>query len=348
MQIVFVVNDPLKVVAEDTTVRLARSAGKRGHGVFLVGIADLSYHADGTVHGVAVQPREPAHESDESFLGDVQGSDAQRVQVCMSGVDAVFLRHDPAEEPMNRQWAPMSGLLFAELVAAAGVLVVNDPRHLTDAMNKTYFQQFPEEVRPRTCISRNAKEITDFIDAEGGTAVVKPLQGSGGQGVFLVNPHTRPNLNQVVEATTRDGYALVQEYLPEAREGDMRLILLNGEPLCVDGQYASVRRFAAGDDVRNNLSAGGSCEFEQPDEAALRLAEAVKPKLKTDGMFFVGLDIVRDKLMEINVNSPSGINQIEDLCGIDFSAVVIANLERKLEQRARYRKALPNAFLATL
>ena len=161
--------------------------------------------------------------------------------------------------------------------------MLNDPSHLTDAVNKTYFQHFPEEVRPSTCITRHVDEVNAFLEAHGGRGVIKPLQGSGGQGVFIVDEDSAQNLNQIIEATVRDGYAIVQEYLPEASKGDLRVLTLNGRPLKVDGTYAAVRRASTTEDHRSNLSAGGSATMEEPDEAALRVAEMCAPKLIDDG-----------------------------------------------------------------
>src|SRR5690606_37151757 len=208
----------------------------------------------------------------------------------------------------SRPWAPNSALLFAQLVVARGVIVLNDPTHLTDASNKTYFQHFPEDVRPVTCISRDADEIKAFIAAQGGRGVIKPLQGSGGQGVFVVNDDGGANVNQMIDAVIRDGYAIAQQYLPKAADGDLRLLTLNGRPLQVDGRYACFRRYNDSGDARSNISAGGKIELVEPDEDALRLAELVAPKLIHDGMYLAGLDIVGDKLMEVNVDTSGGIN----------------------------------------
>ena len=242
----------------------------------------------------------------------------------------------------------MSCLLFAQLVTRRGVIVLNDPFHLTNASNKTYFQHFPEEVRAVTCISRDADELRDFIATHGGQGVIKPLQGSGGQGVFVVKDDDGANLNQMIEAVIRDGYAIAQEYLPRAAEGDLRLLTLNGRPLRVDGQYACIRRYNDSGDARSNISAGGKFELVTPDAEALRAAEIVAPKLIRDGMYFAGLDIVGDKLMEVNVDTPGGINMAEDLTGVDFSGHIIADLERKVRLRDQYRGTLGNVELAML
>ena len=121
-------------------------------------------------------------------------------------------------------------------------MVLNDPENLARAINKTYFQHFPEEVRPKTCISRNVDEIKRFIDEQHGKVVIKPLQGSGGKNVFLVGEDERANLNQMIDAVLRDGYCVAQEYLPAAAKGDVRLFVMNGRPLMHDGKYAAFRR----------------------------------------------------------------------------------------------------------
>ena len=152
----------------------------------------------------------------------------------------------------------------------------------------------------------------------------------------------------MIDAVIRDGYAIAQEYLPKAKDGDLRLLMLNGRPLEVDGTYACIRRYNDSGDARSNISAGGKYEMAVPDADALRLAELVAPKLIRDGMYFVGLDIVGDKLMEVNVDTPGGINMVEELTGLDFSGHIIDDLERKLRLRKHYGRALTNVELAML
>ncbi len=337
MKLGFVIND-IKTEKENfTTIRLARRANDQGHEVFLVGLGDFTYQRDGTVTGRAVCPPGTKYESDVELLADLQGPEARTEKVTLSGLDVLMLRSDPADELQTRPWAPTSALLFAQLAAREGVVVLNDPTHLTDASNKTYFQQYPEIVRPRTCITRDPSEIKAFVEEEGGSAVIKPLQGSGGRGVFVITAETLPNLNQIIETTIREGYAIVQEYLPLAAKGDTRMLTLNGRPLCVDGTYACIRRYNDSGDARSNISAGGKFEMAEPDEDALRLAEVAGPKLIRDGMYFAGLDIVGDKMMEINVDTPGGLSMMEDLTGKDFSGYILEDLERKVRLRAHYR-----------
>ena len=344
----FVVNDVATEKNNYTTIRLARTAVNRGHQVALIGLGDFIYDANGTVRARAHVPRESHYADDDALLADLQGPDAEIHRISVEDLDVLMLRSDPAEEVVERPWAPNSGLLFAQLAALKHVIVLNDPTHLTDASNKTYFQHFPEEVRPVTCITLDADEIKSFINSHDGYGVIKPLQGSGGQSVFVVTPDSGANLNQMIEAVTRDGYAIVQEYLPKAVDGDLRLLTLNGRPLCVDGKYACFRRYNDSGDARSNITAGGKIDMAVPDEDALRLAEIVAPKLMRDGMYLAGLDIVGDKMMEINVDTPGGINMAEELTGVDFSGHIVSDLERKVRLRDQYNRTLTNNELAMM
>src|SRR5690606_14744210 len=146
----------------------------------------------------------------------------------------------------------------------------------------------------------------------------------------------------------RDGYVVVQEYLPEAKDGDVRMFVMNGRPLMVDGEYAAFRRRSSGADIRSNMSAGGKAERVQVTQEMLTLVEAVRPKLVVDGMFLVGLDIVGDKLMEVNVFSPGGLGSCQQLYEVDFSPAIITDLERKVALREHYGSQLPNKARATL
>jgi glutathione synthase len=347
MKIGFVINDLATEKAEFTTVRLALTAANRGHEAWLIGVGDFLHLHDGTVHAYAAGIRRGKAKSAEAFLEKCKAEDA-RQRICVDELDILMLRNDPAEDAKHRPWAQTSGILFGQLAVSRGVLVLNDPGHLADAINKTYFQHFPEEVRPQTCISCNPAEIKSFIDEHGGRGVVKPLQGSGGHGVFLVRPDDNANVNQIIEAVTRDGYAVVQEYLPAAADGDVRLFVMNGRALQIDNSYAAFRRVGANGDARSNVSAGGQIEPAELDDDALRLVEMVRPKLVSDGMFLVGLDIVGNKLMEINVFSPGGLGIAEELNDRAFTECVIEDLERKVAIRRHYGHTVSNVQMATL
>jgi glutathione synthase len=275
--------------------------------------------------------------------------DAHAQEVPVVDFDVLMMRNDPADDMIERPWAVTSGVLFAQLsVAVGGTLVVNDPANLAHAVNKTYFQHFPESVRPTTLISRDPDELAQFVNATSGGAVLKPLQGSGGAGVFFVSDDESPNLNQMIEALGRDGYIVAQEILPDAQHGDVRLFLMNGVPLTVDGRHAAFRRVNTSGDGRSNMRVGGVPEPVEVDDVMLAVAEAVRPKLVADGMFLVGLDIVGDKLMEANVFSPGGLGTCETLYDVRFVDAVVDALEHKVDLQARYRGAIENVDLAVL
>lgn len=152
----------------------------------------------------------------------------------------------------------------------------------------------------------------------------------------------------MIEAVSRDGYVVAQEYLPQAAQGDVRLFMMNGEPLRYKGRYAAFRRMRSGEDIRSNIHAGGIKGQAEVDEAALRIAEIVRPKLVADGMFLVGLDIVGDKLMEINVFSPGGLGSAQSFENVNFAVAVIIALERKVQYMGYYQRNFNNTDMAML
>ena len=151
-----------------------------------------------------------------------------------------------------------------------------------------------------------------------------------------------------METITRDGYVVVQEYLRDAEKGDVRLFVMNGKPLEVNGKVAAFRRVNAGDDVRSNMHVGGRAKPARITEGMMQVVNRARPKLVQDGMFLVGLDLVGDKLMEANVFSPGGLGSASDLHGEDFASAVIEALEQKVAIRPGYGASLPNAALATM
>jgi glutathione synthase len=317
-----------------------------GHEVWVMGVDDFSHDPDGSLSAIARRASAKGQRTLKTFLEKVQ-SDETIEKLVIDDLDILMMRNDPAEDVTDRPWAVASGFLFGQLAVSRGVLVLNDPASLANAVNKTYFQHFPDEVRPRTMISRDTEAITAFIDELHGKAVLKPLQGSGGAGVFLVSGKESPNVNQMIEALSRDGYIVVQEYLAAAKDGDTRLFVMNGMPLERDGQYAAFQRVNESADMRSNTHAGGEARPVKVTGEMLHLVDLVRPKLIEDGMFLVGLDIVGDKLMEVNVFSPGGLGSSENLYEVDFTEPVIEALEHKVEIRQTYGK-LDNLRLATL
>ncbi len=348
MKIGFVVNDIMTEKAGYTTTRLAMWAINRGHDVWIMGLADFAYDPDENIRARGKTVPKKQYKSNENYLSILQGKKAISERITVDDLDVLMLRSDPANETGSRSWAATAGINFGRIAMRHGVIVLNDPNGLAKAVNKTYFQLFPEEVRPKTLISRDAQEIKSFAREHGGHIVLKPLQGSGGSGVFLVRPEDKANLNQIIESLLRDGYIICQEYLPAAEKGDTRLFMMNGAPLRYKGKYAAFRRVRSGDDMRSNIHAGGKLARAEITREHLQLAEIVRPKLVQDGMFLVGLDIVGDKLMEINVFSPGGLGSAQRFEKVNFNLAVIDALERKVEYMGYYRRNFDNDEMATL
>ena len=224
-------------------------------------------------------------------------------------LDAVFLRNDSCEDLHDRSWASSFGAVSGQLLAAHGVTVVNDPAALMRAGSKVYLDEFPAEVRPRSLMTRNVEDVRAFISSLG-HVIVKPLCGAKGRNVFMIDGD-EPNLNQIMEAVLEDGYIYAQGYVAGAHEGDMRIFLLDGELIEVDGHIAAFRRLPEGNDPRANISAGGRMEPADISDKQRGVVKAMRDKLGEDGMFFVGIDVIGDKVIEINAESPRGLDALE-------------------------------------
>ena len=347
MKLGLVVNDIRTEETGYTTTRLAMAAVNLGHEAWVMGAGDLAYDPDERIRARARHAQKSKYKSSATYLKDLQGSKAKTERITVDDLDVLLLRSDPSADVDQRSWAQSAGIIFGRMAMRHGVIVLNDANGLSKAQNKMYFQDFPEEVRPTTLITRDRDEIKSFA-REFRTIVLKPLQGSGGQSVFMVRPEDIPNLNQMIDAVSRSGYVIAQEYLPRASEGDTRLFMMNGQPLRHRGKYAAFRRVRSGDDMRSNIHAGGKLRKAELDDDAFHIAEMARPKLVEDGMFLVGLDIVGDKLMEINVFSPGGLGSAQKFEGANFSHAVIEALERKVQYAEFYGRSFNNTQMAML
>jgi glutathione synthase len=178
--------------------------------------------------------------------------------------------------------------------------------------------------------------------------ILKPLQGSGGKNVFMVDKQSKSNLNQIIEAISKDGFIIAQEYLPKAKDGDTRFFLMNGLPLKKDGVYAAMRRVNKKGEIRSNIHAGGKGQKANVDEEMLQLVQVLRPKLVQDGMFLVGVDIVGNKLMEVNVFSPGSLSMMSAMYDVDFGSAVIEAIESKVSFKKTYGQHVDNITIATL
>ncbi len=348
MRIAFLVNSIEGETSYYTTTSLALAALGRGHEVCYVTPGDFVLRPDNSLLIRATTLNGSKPKKPETLLNALKREQANVVTIDIREIQVLFLRNDPSEDAESRPWAVYAGTNFGRLAAAAGAIVVNDPDGLALAQNKLYFQGFPETVRPTTLISRSIDEIRAFIEDHPDGVILKPLQGSGGRNVFKIRSKGEANLNQIFEAASSAGYLIAQNYLPEATAGDIRLFLMNGRPLQRKGVYAAFRRVPAKGDVRSNLHASGTAEPATITSQVLGIAEKLRPKLIEDGMFLVGLDIVGDTVLEVNVFTPGGFPEIAAIHGLDFSEDVVIALEDKLRIRQLYVGAVSNRALATL
>lgn len=358
MKIAFATNEILTEYPSYTTVHLAFQAMKMGHEAYLTGVGELSYLSNGHMGGTAFRV-EKGVESPEAMLQEMQESDGhdivdtsspktKRTHITSETLDVLFIRNDPSKDRENRPWAQSAGVVFGKIAARNGVIVLNDPDSLYNALNKMYFQHFPKLVRPRTVITRHLDDIRRFYDECDQKIVLKPLQGSGGKDVFLVKGPDAANLGQIVETVGRNGFVIAQEYLPAAADGDTRMFLMNGRPLENDGKIACFQRVNESDDFRSNMHVGGRPTKVEVTDEMLRLAEALRPKVIRDGLFMIGLDIVGDKLMEINVFSPGGMMSAGLQQDTEFFSAVIEAIEKKVYYRKIYEGRLDNKTLAVM
>ncbi len=346
MKIAFIVNDIKTERAAYTTIYLALSAHKRGHQVYIAGVGDLGYSADGHMLAKSRTVGEQIFKTKETYLKALLKSEPQTVSSV--DLDVLFLRNDPSEDINQRNWAQNAPYIFGQIALRDGVIVLNHPQSLANAINKMYFQHFPEILRPRTIVTRDPTEIEEFYLEQKRKMILKPLQGSGGKNIFVVDKNSKANMNQIIEAISLDGFVIAQEYLPDAVNGDTRFFLMNGLPLEVKGKYAAMRRINKEGDIRSNLHVGGKGDNADVNQEMLDLVKVLKPKLIEDGMFLVGVDIVGNKLMEINVFSPGALNMISEMVASDFGSAVIKSIENKVFYKRQYGKFIDNIALAVL
>jgi glutathione synthase len=342
------VNDIEREHDNFTTTTLAHAANKRGHSFCYVTPSDFVLNPDDSlsVHGRFLPDRKFKERS--TFFRALKSNSESEIRKLDAGdIDVLMLRNDPSID-FDRPWAMEAGVLFGREAAKRGVIVLNDPDSLGKAVNKLYFQSFPTAARAETLITKHAADIKAFAKAHKGNIILKPLQGSGGSNVFKLDPKNQANLNQMIEAIGRDGYIIAQAYVPAAKKGDIRLFMLNGEPLHIDGKYAALRRVAQKGDIRSNIHVGAKAEAVEIGETELRVAELIRPKLIADGMFLVGIDIVGETVLEANVFSPGNLESCSALAGVDFTVPILDAIERKVAIAKQYQRVFDNKHLAIM
>lgn len=297
----------------DSTFALAVEAQARGHRLWHYLPMHLSFR-DGRVNAKA-RPLAVRRQTGNHFtLGDWQDLD-------LATVDVVLMRQDP---PFDMAYITATHILDH---IHPDTLVVNNPTEVRNAPEKLFVTHF-EGLMPPTLISSDVGLIKEFR-AEYRDIIVKPLFGNGGAGVFHIKPDDE-NLGALVELFTQYSREplIVQKYLPEVRRGDKRIILIDGEPA------GAINRVPAAGEARSNMHVGGRPEKAELTDRDREICAAIGPELRRRGLIFVGIDIIGDYLTEINVTSPTGIQEIGRFDGVSLEAWIWDAIEAKLAENA--------------
>ncbi|CEJ48419.1 glutathione synthase [Umezakia ovalisporum] len=238
----------------------------------------------------------------------------------LEAMDAVFMRKDP---PVDDSYLYATYVL--DYINQQKTLVINNPSGIRKANEKMYALQFTNAI-PETIVSADKQFIWKFVEAKG-AAIIKPLGNKAGEGILFLQPGDR-NFNSIVELSTLRGRlpVMVQTYLPEAKAGDKRIILLNGEPI------GAVNRLSSGSDFRNNMAAGGTVAPTTITPREDEICAEIRASLRQDGLIFVGIDVIGGYLTEVNVTSPTGIREIDRLDGTRLGEQVMSWISQTLKK----------------
>jgi glutathione synthase len=306
--------DPLErvLVDKDTTFVFMLEAQFRGHEIYFLGLRDLYAHGRQVIARARQCELTRRGTPHYKFLDD-------GVEHPLEHFDAVFMRKDPPADA-----AYLYATMLLSLADERKTFVLNKPAGLREANEKLYSLNFPDAIPP-TLVTYEIPRLKTFLAEQGGEMIVKPLDGHGGEGVFLAAAKDR-NLGAILETVTQFETRLImaQRYIPEARKGDKRLIVLDGEPV------GCMLRVPRDDEHRGNIHVGGNC-VKAPITARDRaICRMLKPRLERDGLYFVGLDIIGDYLTEVNVTSPTGVQEIDRLDGANLEGKVIDFVESRV------------------
>jgi glutathione synthase len=310
---ILVILDPLDALelAGDTTYALMLEAARRHHEIWTCELRHLGLEHDVPMADAAPTQVRAAQTPAEAFACE------PRASIPLDAFDSVLMRKDP---PVDMAYLHATWLLER---ARGRTVLVNDPRGLRELNEHLAILDFPDLIPP-TIVTRDAARLRRFLDEQGGAIVVKPVEGHGGAGVFLVK-RGDPNTSSIFETATRAGreWTMAQRYLPEATQGDKRILLVDGEPI------GAVLRVPPENEARGNLHVGGRAQKTELTDRERTIIRAVAPMLESYGQILVGLDVIGGFLTEINITSPTGIRHIESLENRNVAAPVIDCLERK-------------------
>lgn len=323
MRTCFVVNDRTEPSSEQTTTLLIAAAVRRGHDVIVCGVDDFEVEPDGTVHVRASPARGTTTDEVARHLGTAAASSHS-----LHEQDLCIIRTNPGRDEARRA-QHVASLRLLESLQGQGLRIINRPSGLSRAITKLSLLEVPERLRPRTLVTRDGRAIETFLDEGFERIVVKPLDATRGHDVFVLDREgSRANTKQILEVVLRRGYAMAQEFVPGAERGDVRVTVVQGRILEVNGRAAAVARVPAGADFRSNLHAGGQAREAEVTDAIRDAVSQIAPMLAREGLTHVGVDFIGGLVLELNVFSPGGLVPCERLYGVDFGGAVIEALER--------------------
>ncbi|MGB7083951.1 MAG: glutathione synthase [Phormidesmis sp.] len=323
MKFAFIV-DPISRLdpGHDTSVAIMESAQGLGHEVYITQADRLSViegKAHARLQSVVMKPVVQSGDRWISELDWYQLSEARWRP--LEEMDAVFMRIDP---PVTVPYLYVTYIL--DHIDSAKTQVINSASGLRAANEKMYALQFTKAI-PETIVSADKAVIREAVE-RWGAGVLKPLGGKAGEGILFLEGGDR-NFNSIIEVSTRQGKepVMVQTYLPAAKAGDKRVVMLNGEPI------GAVNRVPTGKEFRGNMAVGGRSEKTELTERDLEICQQVAPALRRDGLVLVGIDIIGDYLTEVNVTSPTGIREIDRLDNVRLGNQVIEWVQQATQQR---------------
>ncbi len=313
MKFAFII-DPIARLdpGHDTSVALMEAAQVLGHEVWITQANSL-----GVSHGKASALLQSVQLTPVTLVEGLWVAATPWFEVgqperrLLEEMDAVFIRTDP---PVTVPYLYATYIL--DYVDPAKTLVINAPHGIRAANEKMYALQFSQAI-PETIVSQDKQVIREFLERQG-AAIIKPLGGKAGEGILFLDPGDR-NFNSLVEISTFQGQVpvMVQTYLPDAKLGDKRIILLNGEPI------GAVNRIPTGKEFRGNMAVGGRVAQTEISDRERDICTQLAPTLRRDGLLFVGIDIIGGYLTEVNVTSPTGIREIDRLDNLRLGQQVI-------------------------
>lgn len=325
MKLAFII-DPIHQLdpTHDTSVALMEAAQALGHEVWVTG-ANLLTVVEGKTWATLEQAEfKPVQLVDGRWVAANNWYQLKhRAFTCLETMDAVFMRTDP---PVTVPYLYATYIL--DYIDTTKTLVINHPQGLRAANEKMYALQFTQVI-PKTIVSADKQFIRQFVEDKGQT-ILKPLGNKAGEGILVLQAGDR-NFNSIVELSTLQSRVpvMVQEYLPAAKEGDKRIILLNGEPI------GAVNRVSQGSEFRNNMAAGGTVAKTEITPQEQKICTQIAQTLRKHGLFFVGIDVIGGYLTEINVTSPTGIREIDRLENTRLGEQVIQWVEQEIESKKR-------------